>query len=319
MQGALGRLAGASAAPLAVGLAGMHGDTRCAAAPASAVEDRFEIGSVTKAMTGTLLGILAESGDIDPDAPVDEVTGRPLPWPTRPPTLAELASHRGGLPNTPAGLWWREAVTALGWSVQDPWRGVDAQRYSDMLAQAARRARVGGKVRYSSMGVGLLGEALATSQGLGLEALMHARLLKPLGLSRTGMGRPAHGPDRVAMGINRRGRPVPYLQDHMPAAGAMASTVGDLLRFLRASWGEGPDAVVKGMRRAQQPIAQLGGVQLGYCWFIAPGDRGPMAFHTGGTWASQCEVVVSPQRGLALAVLSACRRDIDGFVDSVVQ
>lgn len=43
--------------------------------------------------------------------------------------------------------------------------------------------------------------------------MRHPRLLQPLGLTVTGMGRPLHGPDRVAMGINRRGRPVPYLQD----------------------------------------------------------------------------------------------------------
>ncbi|UXY16935.1 beta-lactamase family protein [Chitiniphilus purpureus] len=314
----LNGLAGRSSAPLAAGMLDSKGEQFYSAIPMSATDARFEIGSVTKAMTGTLFGIMVERGDVDPHAPVDTILGASLPWRSRPPTLAELASHQGGLPNTPTALWWREAMTALGWSIKDPWRGVDAAAYATLLAKAARTAKVGKKVSYSSMGVGLLGDALAKVAGTDFETLMNERLFGPLGMTRTGFNRPVHGADRVIVGINSKGRAVPYLHDQMPAAGMMASTTADLLRFLRAAWGEGPDPVVNGFRRALKPIARLGDVEIGYCWFLASDQQGLRAFHPGGTWASQCEVVVVPQRRTALAVLSATRRDIDSFVSEVL-
>lgn len=306
----IARLATGSAAPLAAGF-WVDGVQEKMAVPSSALDARFEIGSVTKVFTGTLFGIMVEAGEIDPHAPVDEVTGYRLPWADRPPTLVELASHQAGLPNTPGRLWWREAVTALGLSVQDPWRGIDANAYRSMLARAARKARAGRRPRYSSMGIGLLGDALARAGGMAFEHLMAERLLIPLGMNRTGFDRPPDGPDMVTVGVNRKDQRVPYLRDHMPAAGMLASTVDDLLRLSRAALGDGPEAIVAGMRRAHTPVAALGGVQIGYCWLVDDNDRGRVAFHNGGTWGSQAHISVAPDRNRAIALLSGTYRDLD--------
>ena len=65
----------------------------------------FEIGSITKGVTGILLADAIEQGRLRVDQPIDEL------WPTdgRPPsfegtsiTLRDLATHRSGLPRVPA-------------------------------------------------------------------------------------------------------------------------------------------------------------------------------------------------------------------------
>jgi CubicO group peptidase (beta-lactamase class C family) len=316
------RVAAGSTAPLAAGF--WSGDIgKKGAVPASACDLRFEIGSVTKAITGTLFGIMVETGEVDPNAPVDEVMGQKLPWADRPPTLVELASHRAGLPNTPGRLWWREAVAAFGWSAKDPWHSVDEAAYRAMLGQAARKAGVGRRVSYSSMGVGLLGDALACAGGKPFDRLVAERVFAPLGMSRTDFSRPESGAEVVTVGVSRSGRQMPYLRDHMPAAGMLASTVDDLLCLCRASCGEGPSAVVAGIRRAQTPVvagirraqtpvAAFSGIQIGYCWLIADSDRGRVAFHNGGTWGSQAHISVAPERHRAVVMLSGTHRDMDG-------
>lgn len=310
LQTEVADLANGSAAPLA---AAVSSDTECirAAVPTNIVGRRFEIGSVTKVLTGTLLGVMVEAGEIDPQAPVDEAMGECLPWGGRVPTLEELATHRSGLPNTPRALWWREVRAALGWSNSDPWAGVDTAAYRDLFARASRGARAGGRARYSSMGVGLLGDALARAAGIDLDQLLATRVLAPLGMSDTGFDRPQTGPRTVLRGMNRRGETVPYLRDQMPAAGMLASTVDDLTQLLRATLGEGPADVVAGTQRARRPVARFGGLQVGYCWLIADSERGQVAFHSGGTWGSQAHVAVAPDRGRTVVLLSATHRDLD--------
>lgn len=311
------KLKGASSAPLAVGV--QDGARLCFAAfPDHEIDRRFEIGSVTKVFTGSLLGVMVEAGDVDPEAPVDHLFGKALPWPVRPPTLVELASHRSGLPNTPKPLFWRESLAALSLSVKDPWRGVDAAKYRAMLMAAVKQARVGEAPRYSSMGVSLLGDALAHAAGMDFADLLDQRLLRPLGIRRTDFLRPEEEPDLVAISVNDWDRPVPYLRDQMAPAGMLASTVEDQLRFLRAAWGEGPDEIVKGVLRAQTPVAQMGAVAIGYCWLLAPHKDGEAAFHNGGTWGSQAEVVVVKDRRIAVAALSAKRRHTDEFISEML-
>jgi len=70
----------------------------------------FEIGSITKVFTGTLLGDMANRGEVRPDDPVTKYLPPTVRMPSRNGkviTLAHLASHHSGLPreleNRPPG------------------------------------------------------------------------------------------------------------------------------------------------------------------------------------------------------------------------
>ncbi|ORJ97469.1 hypothetical protein A6F55_21115 [Prescottella equi] len=169
------------------------------------------------------------------------------------------------------------------------------------------------------MGVGLLGDALARAAGMDLDELLTTRVLAPLGMRDTGFDRPEAGPQAVVRGMNREGKTVPYLHDQMPAAGMLASTVGDLTCLLQASAGEGPADVVSGIQRAQTPVTEFGGMQIGYCWLIADSKRGRVTFHHGGTWGSQAHVAVAPERGRTVVLLSATYRDLDTLGGRLVE
>lgn len=284
----------------------------------SSKRSRFEIGSTTKILTGTLLGILVESGDIDPSRSVNDYLKDPLPWRDRSPSLVELATHRSGLPNTPRRLFWREAATVLGFSTKDPWRGVSEEEYTRLLHQAAKRAKIRTKASYSSMGIGLLGKAMGDAMGTDYETLLQEKLLKPLGMTKTGSQKEATGNNRVEQPLNRKNQPVPYLIDYMPAAGAIASTVDDLAKLIRTTWGEGPDDVVRGVRKAQQPVASFGSIKIGYCWLLnSDNDEVVTAFHPGGTWGSQALLEVDLKKRTGFIALSAKYRDLEKLKNEI--
>ncbi|WP_433676285.1 serine hydrolase domain-containing protein [Microbacterium gorillae] len=310
----LATLAASADADLAVAVRDSDGRWTRYGSSDTARESRFEIGSVSKALTGSVFGVLVAGGEIDPDSPVDDVLDERLPWRDAAPTLLDLATHRSGLPNTPRALFLREMATALGFSTKDPWRGVTNDTYRTHLQDAARRARGRGRFGYSSMGVGLLGDALAAAKGMTFEELVRTRLLQPLGMTRTGLDRPTTGPDVVSRPMNRKGVALPYLKDEMPAAGMYASTITDLQLLADALIDAPPATVAEGLRVATTAHHHLDEkAQLGLCWFLSGTGSTREVAHSGGTWGSQAQFSVQPATGKAVVALTATHRRIDLF------
>ena len=154
----------------------------------------FEIGSVTKVFTGLLLADLAERGIVGLDDPL----ARYLPASVRVPAfegreiiLADLASHTSGLPRNPKGMlgrWLRDR--------HNPFAALTVEDVHEGLARTRLRRRPGERVRYSNLGVGLLGQALERAAEQPYEQLVRERIGLPLELC-----------DTVVHPVRRAGRP----------------------------------------------------------------------------------------------------------------
>eukprot|EP01133_Synstelium_polycarpum_P023160 gene23160-27770_t len=119
----------------------------------------YEIGSLTKTMTGLLLADAVVAGKARLDQPVAEL----LPAYAIPAlagqkiTLGQLATHFSGLPRLPANL-----VPA---DMNNPYADYgDAQLRSFLAGHALARAP-GAAYEYSNLAYGLLGTALAAQAG----------------------------------------------------------------------------------------------------------------------------------------------------------
>src|SRR5687768_15234685 len=131
-----------------------------------AAETVYEIGSITKAFTGVLLADMVLRGEVGFDDPLSRHLERPRPaWRHRDATLLELATHRSGLANAPKALSRRELAFSLGLGRRDPWAGVSDEEYAALVGRESPRGMPGRRWRYSSMGFGLLGDALAARAG----------------------------------------------------------------------------------------------------------------------------------------------------------
>lgn len=282
----------------------------------------FEIGSLTKVLTGTLLAELHLKGEVDLDDPLTrhlDVAEIPR-WRHRAPTLEELATHRAALPNTPPPMGRRELLAAVGVLRGDPWAGVGDAGYRAMLRAMRPRPEPGKCVRYSSIGFGLLGDALARRSGCSFEDLLRRRVCEPLGMSHTAIDAAIARPELLA-GRSRRGAPRPPLRDGMPAAGAVRSSAPDLLLFLRACLTRRDDLLAEALALAQQPRAKIDRhVSVGLGWLtLRRRGQPPVVWHNGGTWGFRSFAAVVRDRSLAVVVLSNTTRSLDrlglGLVD----
>jgi len=225
-------------------------------------------------------------------------------------TLGDLASHASGLRRDPRGTlrrWLRDR--------HNPNAGLSVEELYDGLARTRLRRRPGQRVKYSNLGAGLLGEALARAAGRPYEELVRERICLPLGMPDTVVTPTGEQADRLATGHTRRGRPAPPLV--LPAlagAGALHSTATDMLCFLRANLDPASTPLASQLERTQRPRAGVAKrVEVGLGWMIAhpPRAAGPLLWHNGGTGGFRSFVVAARDAGTAVVVLSNTARSVD--------
>jgi CubicO group peptidase (beta-lactamase class C family) len=156
------------------------------------LDDRWHIGSDTKAFTATLIGTLVDRQVLA----WDETLATSLPalattmYPAyRRITIRQLLSHTAGLP--PLTNTETEFPTAL--TVVKSVRGVSAQRMALARYYLSRPpASAAGTFQYSNLGFIIAGAIAEAHTGKTWESLIRERVFAPLGISDVGFGPPGH-------------------------------------------------------------------------------------------------------------------------------
>jgi serine-type D-Ala-D-Ala carboxypeptidase/endopeptidase len=273
----------------------------------------FEVGSITKVFTATVLADLAEEGLVALDDPVQRYlpAGVELPVRRRPITLADLATQTSGLPRLPKGL--------VGLSLKqrgNPYAGFTGAHLERAIVGTRLRGNPGEKVRYSNFGFGLLGYILALRAGQSYEQLVRERICAPLRLVDTSISIPVQALPRFADGHNRRGRKVSHWDlATLAGAGALRSTVADLLRFLELQLRQPTTRLGRVAWATHEPRVRRGRLAQGLGWASLPlrGQPVEMLWHNGGTGGFRGFVGFVKENATGVAVLSNCARSVDAI------
>ena len=258
----------------------------------------YEIGSVSKSLTGLLLADMIERGEVSEDTELGtllDLDGAPAASVT----LAELSGHRSGLPRLSPRP--RDAIGSWAASVtsRDPYR-FDVAALVDQVAAADTSGR--GEVSYSNMGAAVLGQALAARAGTDYADLLRARVLDPLDMDATVLPATADElPAGAIEGTDAKGRSAdPWLAGAYAPAGGVRSTPGDMAVLARALlFGDAPGA------GAMDPRWDDGeGGRVGLGWFVDEYDGTDLTWHNGGTGGFSTMVALDREGGRAVVVLA---------------
>jgi serine-type D-Ala-D-Ala carboxypeptidase/endopeptidase len=267
----------------------------------------FEIGSVTKTVTALALAVLVESDIVQLDTPVRKLlpTGTAVPrWGTSEITLEHLARHTSGLPRAPTGLAYDVWVSLVKGG--NPYADLDeAAVLAALVPVRLRRVPGTGRGRYSNFGAGLLGIALRRAAGTASYAeLAEQTVLRPLGLVDTVVQPGREQSARLAQGHGTFGRPVPgwYLEG-LAGAGALRSTVPDLLSYLRAQLDPDATPLAAAVRRTHVPWQPDRRQTIGLGWLRSRLPGGDLWWHNGATGGFRAFAGFSPEHRRAVAVL----------------
>lgn len=286
----------------------------------------FQIGSITKVWTATLVMQLVDDGLLDLDRPLrdylpefriaDETAAAVI-------TTRQLLSHQAGFEG--------DVFTDTG-------RGDDAiEKYVASLADLPQIFRPGELFAYNNAGYSVLGRLIEVLREKTWEDALMEHLAVPLGLTHVSPSAYEAILHRVAVGHVGPGEdgietPAPLwalVRSNEPAGSMLAMRARELVAFAKmhldgGAAGDGTqvlsEASVAAMQRKQVDLPRITG--MGDAWGIGweifvEGDQ-PIIGHDGGTVGQSSFLRIVPAAGLAVVLLTN-GGDVMGLFDDVVK
>ena len=269
--------------------------------PALDANTVFEIGSISKVFTSTLLAQMSQEGKVRLDDPVQKYLPAEVTIPARGGksiTLLNLAEQNSGLPRMPDNFHPADAA--------NPYADYSVQQMYDFLSHYQLTRDPGEQFEYSNLGVGLLGHALARAAGTSYENLVRSRIFVPLGMTHTSITFTPWMKSHLALGHDEQGRVVANWDlPTLAGAGAIRSTTDDMLKFAAANVHPERGPLQQAMALAQRERAAAGGMRIGLNWLsIHPPGGDTIVWHNGGTGGYRTFIGLQPSRKRAVVVMT---------------
>lgn len=281
----------------------------------------FQIGSITKTWTATLIMQLVDEGLLDLDAPVrdivpafalgDETAASAI-------TTRQLLSHVSGFE---------------GDLFNDTGVGDDAvEKYLATIADTPQLFAPGERFSYNNAGYVVLGRIVEILRGKPYDQALREHLVAPLGLTHVATDASQAIMFRAALGhlpSEDGGEPVPapvwsLVRSNAPAGSMLAMTAHDLLAYARMHLAGGvaadgtrvlSESSVRAMQERQVTLPDLGlmGDAWGLGWEIFDWPGGPVIGHDGGTIGQNAFLRMVPSAGVAVAILTNGGQTVDAY------
>ncbi|QFG67920.1 serine hydrolase domain-containing protein [Ornithinimicrobium pratense] len=257
----------------------------------------YEIGSITKGITGMLYVDAVERGEVEPDTTLGEVFGLGDAA-AADVTLEQLSQHASGLPRLAGGLGMMARAAVASVLARDPY----SLSTEDNIARLNTVGADGAAPLYSNYGFAVLGHALAAQAGTRYDVLVAERVSGPLGLdSFTIPTSAADLAEHAVQGRDASGRRQQAWTGLGDApAGAIRADIGDMTELARALLtGTAPGSA------ALEPAAEFDEHQIGAGWFTSEQEGLTYTWHDGGTGGFRTWLGMDRASGTAVVVLAA--------------
>ncbi|MGO1052641.1 serine hydrolase domain-containing protein [Crossiella sp. CA198] len=279
----------------------------------------FQIGSITKLWTATLVMQLVEEGLLELDRPVrgylpelvlaEEAVAAAV-------TTRQLLNHTAGF----AGDLFRD--TGIG---------ADAiEKFVGTLGDAGQLFPAGERFSYNNAGYVVLGRLVEVLRGKAFNQALRDHLIAPLGLTHTATDAGEAIRHRAALGHLPGDPPVPapmwsLAASSAPAGSLLSMRAADLLEFARVYLEGGRAGVlgadsVSAMLAAEVSVPDVGMLpsHYGLGWGLWQGAGNLVAGHDGGTIGQHAFLRVVPAAGVAVTLLTNGGDPLSLYHDLVV-
>lgn len=261
----------------------------------------FEIGAIGQAFTGLLLADMAERRLVRLDQPVQDLLPDTVAVPKRGDrsiALIDLVTHTSGLPRMPDNFKPNNKA--------NPYADYTVAQLYEFLSRYSLTRDPGSKFKYSNVGMGLLGHALALRAGRNYEELFKRWIGEPVGLKQTAITLTEAQNKRLAQGYNARGMAASQWDiPTLAGAGGHRSSVNDLLRFLRANIDRVGAPLEKALRASQvQRFERFNMPRVAMAWvFTEIGSEDTLGL-SGATGGFRSFAAFDPKLKIGVVVLA---------------
>lgn len=276
----------------------------------------FEIGSISKTFTATLLAYLVQKGEVSLDDPITlylpdtlrhhEALGAI--------TLQQLANHTSGLPRLPQGL-----LESADTDVRNPYAAYSFEHLYEYLHDYTAERAPGETYEYSNLGYAVLGAILSNISGMDYESMVRDTIATPLGLWNIKQ-HTTEGDELIPVHNAEGAVTLHWDFDAFSAAGSLRATTPDLLEYARAHFKMPETDLEHALARTRQfTYFNPPDTDIGLAWHMTL-EYGSLVFvHTGGTGGSSAYMAFSPDDKIAVVILSNTAEPVDETGNTILE
>lgn len=254
----------------------------------------FEIGSITKVFTSTVLASLVEDKKINLADHVNNYY--PFTFKNNIKISFEsIANHTSGLPRLPENLDLSNE--------SNPYKNYGKKELEDYLKNTLTLDNKPSKFyAYSNLGAGLLGHTLGLSQKTSFQELLKKRIFDKHKMTNSFTNSQNLG-EKLVKGLNVNGETIPNWDfDVLFGGGGILSTTEDLAKFAAAQF----NPKNKELALTRTPTFGITEkMKIGLGWHILKSENGQNLFwHNGGTAGYSSSMTINIENQTAVIILS---------------
>ncbi|MFC2158854.1 serine hydrolase domain-containing protein [Acidobacteriota bacterium] len=260
----------------------------------------YEIGSISKVFTCTILADMVLRKEVKLEDPVESYLPQEVKIPTRKNkviTFEHLATHSSSLPGMPTNFDPKDEA--------NPYADYTVENMYEFLSGYTLTRDIGEKFEYSNLAMGLLGHTISLKAGMGYEALIKERICNVLKMKDTVITLSPDHKERLAKGHDPNGEVSNWDIPTLAGAGAIRSTASDLLTFLAANMGIKKTELTEAMEMTHAGRVEAGkSMIVGLGWINQDNGNTKIIWHNGGTGGYRSFCGFIKDQNIGVVVLS---------------
>ena len=254
----------------------------------------FEIGSISKVFTSTLLANFVIEGKIKSNENINDYLETPLNNNTEI-SFVDLANHTSGLPPLPTNLDFTKV------NPENPYKEYREKELKEYLTKHLELSNKGVN-QYSNLGAGLLGYTLSKIENDSYESLLQNKIFTKYDMqnSTADIKKIKGG---LIRGLNSEGKEVPNWElSVLAGAGGIFSTVVDLSYFAISQF----DDSNKELKLTREKTFEINdNMDIGLGWVILKSQSDNLWYwHNGGTGGYSSSMVIDDKSKNGIIILS---------------
>jgi len=267
----------------------------------------FEIGSISKTFTATLLAHFVNEGKIKltdpitkylPDSVAKNIVLKEV-------SVQMLSNHTSGLAGLP------DNFEKGNYNPLNPYQHYTRKMLFSYLKNCKLNTKPGEVYAYSNMAAGLLGVILERISGKSYDELIKTIICKPLKMESTAEFLSPQEKTHFVKVYNEAGNETPAWDfDALQACGSLRSTLNDLLKYTLANMQTNDNQLSKAFQLTHQ-ITFSKTLKVGLGWHIINVDHTEYLFHNGGTGGSSSFLAFNAEKKIAVIILSNASDSVD--------
>lgn len=266
----------------------------------------FEIGSISKVFTTTLLADQILEGTMKLSDPIANYLPKEVKVPSRNGkeiTLKDLATHSSGLPRMPDNF--------APANPYNPFADYTVKQLYAFLSGHELKRDIGESYEYSNLGMGLLGHILEQHTNKSFEEQVKDKIANVHGMGDTRLVFTPAMEERLAKGHTQGRATENWDIVSLAGAGGLRSTASDMVKFIQANMATGTLPIHKAMKMSHGAAYENAtqNFVMGLGWHYA--NNGAIIWHNGATggYSAFSGFIKGTQKGVV--VLSNSNESID--------